>query len=635
MSVVVLALWLVGSLAFTIARRDRQNRAPAVPVLFPHIHDRTNETSAEGVSASLDPGLSRSWRTFAPMAIGTVAFALSVVLLLVDWTTRPRLAASTHSLEGIIQPVTSERGVEALPALSPDAGSIAYRSGEDGMGDILVREIDGDTVLNLTGHMNADERDPAFSPDGRQIAFRSTSGNGGIFVIDRNGARARRLTNFGASPAWTPDGGSIVFATRSSMDPRSWSGVSEGWIVDVKTGHSSRLTRHDFRQPAVSPDGRYIAYWSSSRPQRQPRGRSTPGIWTIGINGRIPRPVSRGFSMDWNPVWSPDGEFLYFLSDRGGRVGIWRVSMDRNNGTSLGEPVRISVRSDNAAHLAIANDGRHLAWSTLEWRPTLFRVGFEADTRSTTGDPAAVATGPASWQCAEPSPDGSLIAFASDQQQRDIHLLRVDTGAVRHVTDDSAAEGCPRWSPDGRRIIFHSDAGDLNRLWVADADGTGLRLAARAIGGLTNPVWAPDGRAIAAWDSYAATLRVIRLREGRAPSSETLPAPPHPFTPAAWSPDGTQIAGTAAGALWVYGLAARSYELLLPGSSPAWLSSNSRLIYASDGRLMMLDLPSRYTREILMMPDLPLDAPFLSPDDRHLYFNRNATESNIWLLKLR
>jgi hypothetical protein len=50
---------------------------------------------------------------------------------------------------------------------------------------------------------------------------------------------------------------------------------------------------------------------------------------------------------------------------------------------------------------------------------------------------------------------------------------------------------------------------------------------------------------------------------------------------------------------------------------------------------MMLDLPSRYTREILSIPDLHLDSPFLSPDDRHLYFDQNTTEANIWLLTLK
>jgi dipeptidyl aminopeptidase/acylaminoacyl peptidase len=211
----------------------------------------------------------------------------------------------------------------------------------------------------------------------------------------------------------------------------------------------------------------------------------------------------------------------------------------------------------------------------------------------------------------------------------------VNSGDLRAVTDDAAIEGCPRWSPDGRRIAFHSDAGGSNRLWLADADGSGLRLAGPALGELTNPVWAPDSLSLVAWDRRATGLRLVRLPEGRRASSENLASPPHPFTPVDWSPDGTQIAGTAAGNLWLYVVASRTYEPLVPGTAPAWLATSRRLLFASEGRLMMLDLPSRYTREILALPDLHLDSPVLSPDDRHLYFNQNATEANLWLLTLK
>jgi Tol biopolymer transport system component len=625
--VVVLALLAGGALALIHSRRH--TRSTDHGVLFRRERPSTGAAGSQSV-----PESSNRSATNSKGIVSAIVLAGLALFALVDFSGTRGRVTSTHSLDGSTGQVTSERGVEALPALSPDGEWIAYRSETEGVGDIVVRQIDGERVLNLTGSMNADESDPAFSPDGRHIAFRSTYGNGGIFVVDREGGTARRLTNFGSSPAWTPDGRSLVFATRSSMDPGSWNGVSEGWIVSVESGQPTRLTRHDFRQPSVSPDGRRIAYWSSSQPMRTARTKPIPGIWTIGIRGGYSRPISRGQSTDWNPVWSPDGEFLYFLSDRGGRKGIWRVSMNQN-GTARSEPVRLSSRSDNAAHLAIATDGRHLAWSTLEWSPALFRVAFEPDTRSTSGKPTPVARRGLPWRCAEPSPDGSTIAFASAQQHSDIYLLRVNNGDQRRVTADQATESCPRWSPDGDAIIFHSDAGGANRLWMADADGTGLRLAATGMGDLTNPVWSPDGKSVVAWDGFASTLRVIRLDGERRSSSAVLPAPPHPFLPVSWSPDGTTIAGTAAGTVWLYNLASRLYEPLVSGSGPAWLSTSRRLIFASDGRLMMLDLPSRYTREILAVPDLQLDAPFLSPDDRHLYFNRNNNESNIWLLTLR
>ena len=204
----------------------------------------------------------------------------------------------------------------------------------------------------------------------------------------------------------------------------------------------------------------------------------------------------------------------------------------------------------------------------------------------------------------------------------------------RAATSDAAEEGCPRWSPDGRRIAFHADAGGSHTLWVAAADGTRLEHVGAALGELMHPVWSPDSTAVVAWDSRASALRLVRLADGRRASSEQLAVPPHPFTPIDWSPDGSHIAGTAAGSVWIYKVATRTYEPLVPGAAPSWLSTSRRLIFAADGRLMMLDLPSRYTREILSVPDLHLDAPFLSPDDRYLYFNQNSAEANLWLLML-
>src|SRR5690606_9685337 len=105
--------------------------------------------------------------------------------------------------------------------------------------------------------------------------------------------------------------------------------------------------------------------------------------------------------------------------------------------------------------------------------------------------------------------------------------------------------------------------------WIANADGSGL-VHAGALGDLEHPVWSPDGESLAAWDPRASALRHVRLAGSGKPSSRQLAVSPHPFTPVAWSPDGTHIAGTAAGSLWLYIVRARTYEPLLPGGAPTW-----------------------------------------------------------------
>jgi Tol biopolymer transport system component len=612
-----------------------------VHALRRHAEHETARPLLRDVAVADEPGAeNRVPRTPAITARGA---AITALVALIVWIAirvglpRGRDSLSTGNLDGFIEQITTERGLEAFPTLSPDGEWVAYRGGIGAQGDIYLQQIGRQRVANLTSGLNADDSDPSFSPDGRQIAFRSTYNQGGIFVMDRDGGAPRRLSRFGASPAWTPDGTAIVFATRSSLDPRAWSGLSEGWIVNVRSRQLTRLTRGDFRQPSVSPNGRFIAYWTLPPPMAANglRRPAASGIRITNIDGRYSRAIGPSSAMDWNPVWSPDGAFIYFLSDRDGRTAVWRMAVDPRSGTASGDPARVLTPRGTATHVAMARRGSHLAWSTLEWSPAMFRIEFESDTRSVRGAPATVGTSRLAWRCAEPSPDQSTLALLTDQEEPDVYVVPAEGGEPIRVTADAAVEGCPRWSPDGRQIAFHSNAGGLNQIWTAGADGTGLHVAAGGIGDVTHPAWTPDGREIAAWDAYLATVRVFQRGARGAARAETLRKPPHPFTPVAWSPDGTQLAGTAAGSVWLYVRASRTYEPLAPGSAPTWLSTSRRLILASEGRLVLFDVPSRYTREILAMPDLQLDVPFLSRDNRHLYYHRNAAESSLWLLTLR
>ena len=565
---------------------------------------------------------------------------------------RGSLPPSARSLSGTVDQITAEPGIEALPTLSPDGEWIAYRSDVAGTGDILIRRVGEDRARNLTQWMNAEESDPAFSPDGRQIAFRSTYQKGGIYVIDRDGGGLRRVTQFGASPAWTPNGRAIVFATRSSIDPSSGalsddvylpsgirSGGSEGWIVNVESRIVTRLSRGDFRQPSVSPDGKRVAYWAAPLPATpgSPFARRETGLWTVGIDGSDARhAVPRGGpnAVDWNPVWSPDGEFLYFLSDRAGGIGVWRASMDVKRGAAVGRVLPMAFDAARAASLAISGDGRRLAWSTAEWTPTLLRVDYDADTRSTRGTPTVVAS-MRSFRCVEPSPDGSHLAGVSHQQPSDIQVVGIASGDVTSITRDAAIEGCPRWSPDGTRLAFHSNIQGRQQVWIAYADGSGRPFTADVPGEQTDPVWSPDGTSLVATDRARGANRIFAVgSEGVLIPRSSLPPLDQGFVPASWSPDGTRIAGTAAGAVWIYDIATELYTRLMPASHPTWLSGGRRLILASEGRLILVDVPTRFTREILALPDLHLATPTLSPDNRQLYFTRNAPESNVWTVAI-
>ena len=647
MITLALALIAVATGSFLVGRLWRSGTEQQGPLYAGRLLLQPHEGESESEPDSVTPFRPPVW---AIVLVGIALwFAIDRVILLF----RTPLPPSVRSLSGHVEQVTVEAGIEALPTLSPDGEWIAYRSDVNGIGDIVIRRVGEDRPRNLTHWMSAEESDPAFSPDGRRIAFRSTYQRGGIYVMDRDGGGLSRITQFGASPAWTPDGRSIVFATRSSIDPSSGavsgdvylpsgirSGSSEGWIVNVGSRAVSRLSHGDFRQPSVSPDGKRIVYWAAPLPATPGASlwRRETGLWTVAIDGSDARhavPRAGPNSVDWNPVWSPDGEFLYFLSDRGGRIGVWRAAMDLKAGTSVGRIVPMAFDAARAASLAISANGRSLAWSTAEWTPTLLRVDYDPDTRSTRGTPAAVASVGA-FRCIEPSPDGTQLAGVSHQQPPDVQVVRVATGEIVPITRDEATEGCPRWSPDGTRLAFHSNAQGRTQVWVAHMDGSGRRVAVETPGEQMDPAWSPDGALLVATDRARGTNRVYALEpDGTIAARSTLPALEQGFVAAAWSPDGTKIAGTAAGAVWIYDTTFGVYTRLMPGSHPTWLSSGSRLILATEGRLILVDIPTRFTREILALPDLHLATPMLSPDDRQLYFTRNLPESNVWRATLR
>ena len=98
------------------------------------------------------------------------------------------------------------------------------------------------------------------------------------------------------------------------------------WIVDVESGAKRLLCENDAMQPAWSPNGNLIAFWF------MPPSVGRSDIGTISKAGGEIQVITKDGSTNWNPVWSPDGKFLYFVSDRGGNMGFWRVPIDQETG---------------------------------------------------------------------------------------------------------------------------------------------------------------------------------------------------------------------------------------------------------------------------------------------------------------
>ena len=103
-------------------------------------------------------------------------------------------------------------------------------------------------------------------------------------------------------------------------------------------------------------------------------------------------------------------------------------------------------------------------------------------------------------------------------------------GEKRQITNDPARDRIPRWSPEGRRILFYSDRGTNTNVWIIDADGSGLRQLTQT-SSMGYPVPSPDGTRVVTADQNARQMFIYDARDFSKPIDTLPPFPdaPRPF----------------------------------------------------------------------------------------------------------
>ncbi|MFQ5700840.1 MAG: protein kinase [Acidobacteriota bacterium] len=547
-------------------------------------------------------------------------------------------------LQATFTKLTDPAGVEFYVTLSPDGRTVAYAAGTVGNQDIFVQRVGGRNPMNLTGDCKKPDTMPAFSPDGDRIVFRSECEGGGLFVMGATGESIRRLTDFGFHPAWSPDGREIVFADGFFVDPRGrGSSTSALWIVKVATGETRKIFDGDAVQPSWSPHGARIAYWGLPE-----SGGGQRDIYTIALDGTGRVPVTLDVPVDWNPVWGPDGKYLYFVSDRSGTMNLWRVLIDETSGEVTGPPRQITTGvSAWSQHPGFSRDGRRLAYVSMVLANDLYRVGFDPATRTVLGAPDRVpGLSSVNGGCA-PSPDGEWLACATAGKQEDIIVARTDGTGRRRLTNDSFKDRLPRWSPDGKKLVFYSDRGGKYEIWTIAPDGTGLRRLSDAAGSdLLYPVFSPDGKRMIVSDLDKKTTLIV---DPARPWSEQSPRALDPvddegrgFIALRWSPDGRALSGpiidkdgTNAGNA-IYDLDSGEYRSVSASSSPLeWLPGGRGLLFANASEIQLFDETAGTTRDLLSMDNIQGLSIHVSSDGKTLYFAGGPMEADVWLMELK
>jgi len=429
-----------------------------------------------------------------------------------------------------------------FPSISPDGATIAFTY----LGDIWTVPAEGGQATRLTVHSKFDGR-TCWSPDGRWLAFSSNREyNTDIFVMPSSGGRPTRLTFHGGADglySWAPDGKSILFHSRREFNTP----VSVGSIFAVSPdgGLPTKLIDCSGSYGVLSPDGRTLAFVRGSVPwwRRGYRGSADREIWLKSLDGTPAVQFTDFDGTDTDPMWSPDGTELYFLSDRDGVTNVWakpiaggearRVSnfatdgvvhaQTARNGSKIaceldgkihtvdpatGEHKTVPIKapsdlkhnqvelkslSRKASEIALSSDGKQIAFVV---RGEIFAMKASKAKKWVRLTETAAREDGLSW-----GPKGKKLAFCSDRNgSRDIFVMRSADPKEKRlshsrrrkttplVTTD-APEYAPLWSPDGKQIAYLKGRGDL---YVMDSDGKNSKLLAEGPF-VSSVAWGPKG----------------------------------------------------------------------------------------------------------------------------------------------
>jgi Tol biopolymer transport system component len=457
--------------------------------------------------------------------------------------------------------------------------------------------------------------------------------------MGRTGEAVRRVTRFGFRPTWNPDGTRIAFVTENvELNPTNFYSNSQLWVADVNTGQTRQIPVTDAVLPSWSPHGQRIAFMMRL-------GQPAHGhIWTISADGGEPVAVTSGEARDWNPAWSPDGRYLYFVSDRGGSMNLWRDRIDEQSGRTLANPEPITTPATSLAHISVSADGRRIAYSSLIVTTNVQKATFDPSRGAVVGDPVWVTSGSRRWSNPDPSPDGQSVVFYSlVEPQGDLYVIRSDGTGLRQLTGDTATDRLPRWSPDGSWIAFSSDRSGLLQIWKIRPDGSDLRQLTETPGNTSYTAWSPDGsRMVAALLDSARVYLFDPNRPWKEQHPQPLPVPEDslaPFLPHSWSPDGQRLAGmvNVDKGVIMYTFRSRTYQRLTDyGQWPVWLPDSRHLLFVSGGNAFYLaDRETKQVRKIFAVTRDVIGPPQLTRDGRAMYYSRRVTEADIWLVTLR
>lgn len=442
--------------------------------------------------------------------------------------------------------VTVMEGTNVAPTSSPDGESIVI----DLHGILFRLPREGGQAEPLTD-VELEPARPDYAPDGARVAFQAyADGNFDIWTMAPDGSNLRQMTDDfwdDREPKWSPDGTQIAFSSDRGEE-------YDIWTVDVTTGDIRQWTDNaaENYEPTWSPDGSEIAYITN--PNEDNTDDPAKRIKAVDQDGNM-RTLVTAETGDilHSPSWSPDGEDIAYVRERSDSESAGQVDLMVSEDQVTDEEDVFIFTPDwlSTDELLYSADGairvlelRSGAMSDIPFSATFHLPELEYERKAYINDDnnerevQGILTPTL-------SPDGERVAFVA---LNDLWVMQIGE-SPRRITNDSAYQTDPAWSPDGRYVAYSSDKAGTQDLYVHDTQTeTDRRMTSLDEDAAVGATWSPDGSMIAFQNQDGATFTVkVDITEEDVETGEICEVAGELFAPGrpTWSADGNTVAMAA------------------------------------------------------------------------------------------
>ncbi|OFW11251.1 MAG: hypothetical protein A3H96_25780 [Acidobacteria bacterium RIFCSPLOWO2_02_FULL_67_36] len=451
-------------------RKDPQRRWQSVPDLRVVLQD-LKEDSDSGKLRAVAPAAPRRsrWRRWVAAVAGFAVLAAALVWAI---SHRPRSAAGIT-----VTRMTFDSNMTGFPTISQDGRLLAYASdrAQPGNLDIWIQQVAGGQPLRLTNHPAFDVS-PSFSPDGSRIAFRSERDGGGIYVVDALGGDARRISDRGHFPLFSPDGSLICYldipASLDSALSRIYLVAAQGGPPQAFHPEFSVLGAALLSHPVWSPDGKSLLFLG-----RRGRDPSTADWWIIPLDGGPPVRVGAvaalslrlGSVSGFPRVWTND--FVYYASGTTVEgVNLLRVPFDRARPAITGKPEPLTAGAGMKYNAALALDGR-LVFPHMTWTLNIWSAAIQSDRGKATGELEPITRDETVKFSPRISRNGSMLAYAAfsglDTRDTEIRIRNLTSGRETALPPfESTMNPVPVFSADGSVLAYRQVTGGRSTYYI-------------------------------------------------------------------------------------------------------------------------------------------------------------------------